>query len=202
MKEKYGRLTIVRLSHRDNRSRKYYVCRCDCGTEKTVQAHLLSCGNTKSCGCLKREALASLRARLPDNGGVINHIVLQYRRHARNRELSFNLTRELFERLVRGRCYYCGISGSNLKITKNCRDGFRHNGIDRLDPSRGYEPDNVVTACKQCNIAKRSLSAEAFIGWAKRIVSHQDAMADQWGAIPCHASHSLPVGQSGSGAGG
>ena len=31
---------------------KYYLCRCDCGTEKVVQGNSLRTGRSKSCGCL------------------------------------------------------------------------------------------------------------------------------------------------------
>ena len=34
---------------------KYFNCRCDCGTERTVQGPSLTQGTTKSCGCFRRE---------------------------------------------------------------------------------------------------------------------------------------------------
>lgn len=33
-----------------------WACRCDCGNEARVTAKKLASGNTRSCGCLKREA--------------------------------------------------------------------------------------------------------------------------------------------------
>lgn len=50
--ERYGRLTVVRED-----SYPTYLCRCDCGALTRVVAHNLRGGNTKSCGCLKREKL-------------------------------------------------------------------------------------------------------------------------------------------------
>lgn len=47
---KYGRLTA--LSFADNRK---WLCRCDCGKEKTVSYDNLVAGRTKSCGCLADE---------------------------------------------------------------------------------------------------------------------------------------------------
>src|SRR5215471_11257805 len=46
--------------------RPHWLCRCDCGTEKFVSADALRKGNSKSCGCLDREAKA---ARLIDRLG-------------------------------------------------------------------------------------------------------------------------------------
>lgn len=50
---KFGRWTVL---SRDSSIRKHsYVCRCDCGTVKTVSADSLIHGTSKSCGCLKSE---------------------------------------------------------------------------------------------------------------------------------------------------
>jgi len=83
--------------------------------------------------------------------------------------------------LIAGTCHFCGSAPSNTKITKNCREGFRYNGIDRTDSLRGYDRDNVVTACDFCNRAKGNKANEEFLAWVKRINEHQNAMAKQWG---------------------
>jgi hypothetical protein len=144
-----------------------------------VAAEAVISGNTKSCGCLAREVK---RARaLPNNGGVVNHIILQYKRHARNRKIPFRLSRSAVDAIVRMPCHYCGDKAGNLKKTKNCREGFSHNGIDRIDSKKPYVKDNVVPCCGLCNRAKRDMPREEFIAWAKRVAQHQDAMAEQWG---------------------
>lgn len=55
---RYGRLVALErverkpwLKGRDARWR----CRCDCGRETVVSLPALQSGNTKSCGCLRRE---------------------------------------------------------------------------------------------------------------------------------------------------
>lgn len=47
---KFGRLTALRVHHRDPGGRALWLFRCDCGTEKVLPP-----GRTKSCGCLRRE---------------------------------------------------------------------------------------------------------------------------------------------------
>lgn len=37
-------------------SKTMWHCRCDCGREKDIEAQALRTGNTRSCGCLRREA--------------------------------------------------------------------------------------------------------------------------------------------------
>lgn len=53
--ERFGKLTILRLSRRDN-GVTYWLCKCDCGTVKEYRSGNLSAKayGTKSCGCVKR----------------------------------------------------------------------------------------------------------------------------------------------------
>ena len=51
---KFGRLTIVRFSHRKN-SNSYWLCKCECGNLKIVAVGNLKSGHTLSCGCLRKE---------------------------------------------------------------------------------------------------------------------------------------------------
>lgn len=177
--QKYNRLTVLEKIGYDKYNNRLYKCSCDCGNEVILRGSAFTSGNTKSCGCLSREVKASKR--LPDNKGVINHIILQYKRHAKNRGLIWNLTYEQVEKIIQEPCFYCGTEKSNHKVTKNCKEGYDHNGIDRVDSSIGYEPDNVVSCCKLCNYAKRDLSQRDFINWVSKVYKHSQAMAEQWG---------------------
>jgi hypothetical protein len=181
--DKFGRLLVLGYDHNDLRSRRHYLVRCDCGTEKTVQGTLLRTGNTKSCGCHAREMKKATR--IPNDRGVINHIILQYRRHAKDRDITWTLSFDEVEALVRSPCHYCGQLAGNLKKTKN-HEGFAHNGIDRLDSAKPYVVGNVVACCGQCNRAKGVMSEAEFIGWAKRI-------ADQWGAYLTDNNFASPL---------
>ena len=55
---RYGRLTIISESEvRGNNGRRYFDCKCDCGTEKKVALQSLRGGRTKSCGCYHKEVI-------------------------------------------------------------------------------------------------------------------------------------------------
>lgn len=55
----YGRLTVIcRLPDRPS-GNKDWLCRCECGKEKAVQASALTANLTKSCGCLSVEKTVS-----------------------------------------------------------------------------------------------------------------------------------------------
>jgi hypothetical protein len=181
--DRFGRLTVIRKDgvHKKpcGTTQSKYLCKCDCGKEISVLMQNLKNGNTKSCGCLSAEIKKSKL--LPNNKGVINHIILQYKRHARNRNLVWELSYEQVEKIINSPCYYCGTEKSNHKVTKNCKAGFDHNGIDRVDSAKGYLPDNVVPCCKTCNKAKGNMTQQDFIMWAQKVAKHTKAMAEQWG---------------------
>ncbi len=94
----------------------------------------------------------------------------KYQGSAWDRELSFGLHLFDFVELVLSNCHYCGSDFSN-KFT-NSYGILQYNGIDRVDNTIGYQLTNVVPCCKVCNIAKRDLSVEDFIKWAKKIVKN------------------------------
>lgn len=76
--------------------------------------------------------------------------------------------------LFAGACHYCGIdTPTNHRVDRN-GSSFKYNGIDRVDNNRGYTPDNVVTACSFCNLAKREMTRDEFITWARRLVAHSE----------------------------
>lgn len=164
--DRFNRLVAKSYHHTGKHSRRYFIFDCDCGNSKIITAEAAISGNTKSCGCLAREVKRAKR--LPGNSGVVNHLVLQYKRHANGRGIKWQLLRDEFESLVRGKCIYCGESHGNMKITKNCREGFAYNGIDRLDPSKPYQIKNCASCCGVCNRAKGVMTYEQFTSWIKK----------------------------------
>ena len=58
--QRFGRLTIIaRDTSKPSGHHKpsYWICRCDCGNEKSVAYSQLTSGKTKSCGCLRSETV-------------------------------------------------------------------------------------------------------------------------------------------------
>jgi hypothetical protein len=44
-----------------------------------------------------------------------------------------------------------------------------YNGIDRVDSTKGYFNENVVSCCKVCNRAKSNLSLDEFKEWISKV---------------------------------
>lgn len=61
--EQFGRWTVVGASFMRGSGHRMVRCRCECGTEQDVLVFALRKGTSRSCGCAKREQVASLAAR-------------------------------------------------------------------------------------------------------------------------------------------
>ena len=56
---RFGMLTVIKKSESKNK-RATWLCRCDCGKEVIVKGNSLLNGNTRSCGCLRKEKVRDL----------------------------------------------------------------------------------------------------------------------------------------------
>ena len=79
---------------------------------------------------------------------------------AKKRGWEWQIDRETHDALLLCDCTYCGAKPDPL------------NGIDRIDNAIGYTPSNVTASCADCNYAKRKMTVEQFVNWARRVVNH------------------------------
>ncbi len=158
----------------------YLKCLCSCGKEVEIVGKRVTDGITRSCG-----HLASTRLSYAHGGGQFNRertlpaevtarrlVLTSYRYGAKRRKIVYGLTGEETWDLVHQDCHYCGAIPGRV-IT--CAGGsYSVGGIDRVDSSRGYFPDNVVPCCTVCNIAKLDFSEEEFLAWAVQVQGFRD----------------------------
>ena len=66
----YGRLTVIERHHMDkqDKSGTHWLCKCDCGEMTVVRADNLRRGLTRSCGCLKKEHMKTVRGDATTHG--------------------------------------------------------------------------------------------------------------------------------------
>lgn len=143
-------------------TKTYYPCRCVCGTEKPVYKNSLTSGKSKSCGCKSA-------GRKPFGEAHKRNVFATYKCGAARMGREFALTDAEFRDLISSPCFYCGSAPRNMTYKTNLNGCVPYNGIDRVDNSGGYVSSNVVTACKNCNLAKRSLSQHEFLEMVRRI---------------------------------
>jgi hypothetical protein len=168
--QRFGRLTVIKFSraYKPNGSKEnyfYWICRCDCGTEKELEARNFSTkGGAKSCGCLSKE-LHSSKAWKEKNfkiGSGFSRVLTQYKQNAKNRGISWDLTDEQVKNLTSSPCYYTGLLPATIKTVKS-GETYVYNGIDRVDNSKGYTIDNCVPCCTAINLMKLDMTEQRFI---------------------------------------
>lgn len=177
----YGDLTVM---EKDPDGRRWR-CKCTCGNETSVSGSNLKIGHVKSCGChltkvlRDRNSAGQVNRKYEDpTTSARNTVIYGYKRAAKRRGIQWALTIEECVSLFSRPCVYCGAPPSNV-----CQmyggslkplPPYIYSGIDRLDPSFGYEIGNVASACHQCNWAKGELTVAEFKEWAKRVNVHDD----------------------------
>jgi hypothetical protein len=168
--ERYGKLTIVEEVEPVGKLRRF-KCLCECGRETTVRLSNLRGGVTKSCGHTRGNTLRQRAGFYQPGHQARNYIFLNYMAKAKLRGRVWEIDFERFCEITSQDCFYCGSPPSNRTRDKNGDGVFVYNGIDRIDPSRGYTEDNIVPACIVCNRAKTDMSMDEFLAWVKRLAS-------------------------------
>lgn len=158
-----GRLTVAwpagyeRMGSGKESRRPVWLCFCDCGNFVVCDGRELtrnSDRSRRSCGCVRRNIEASF----------VN-LFAQYKHKAKERDLEWQLTFEQFKSLVTSPCHYTGRLPQQKFVPKgkNPSPSIMWNGIDRLDNSKGYIPDNCVPCWGVVNKMKLTLTKAEFL---------------------------------------
>lgn len=176
--ERYGTLIVQEF----DTSRNAWKCICDCGKIVYRGGTALGKYRMPNCGCQKSKGRL-----LPNQLAHKRAIISDYKRHAKDRNLKFNLTDEECIALFEQDCFYCSSSPSNSKTVKPSRKlrnryscivtTYYYNGIDRIDSTKDYCNSNCVSCCNICNWSKRDLSLEDWKLWLQK--TYQKMFNDQ-----------------------
>lgn len=141
----------------------YWVCKCECGKICSISRHSFNHG-TKSCGCLQKEV--AIDKAIPNAGSNKRSWLKKYKRRAKENKVDFALTDDQFYDICSRNCFYCDsrpTPRSHGYVTKKDVGQYFANGIDRIDPNKGYLLENCVPCCKVCNFMKTNKSMDFFI---------------------------------------
>lgn len=134
--QKFGRLTVIKTSYLDHNSKLYWLCKCECGSERIVWGYHLRTGNVKSCGCYRRDGVGKMI-----HGMRYTHEWYAWR----------NAKTRCFNKNCNNYSDYGGRGITMCEEWKNdftkfyeyigdCPDGYV---LDRINNDGNYEPGNV-----------------------------------------------------------
>ena len=144
--QRFGRLLVVeRVENHKRVDRPTWRCACDCGSEVTLYGGALRSGNTKSCGCFRRDRAGHL-----------------YRKHGLSKTPAYTMFYDARKRAQRFGVPF-DITPDDISIPKRCpvlgielNTGPREAAasLDRVRPEAGYTKGNIRVISFRANRLK------------------------------------------------
>jgi hypothetical protein len=134
----FERLTVIKYIDKNKYGQSLWLCKCSCGNNKIIVGNSLLKGNTKSCGCLRKE------------GNNIKHNFSKTKIYRTWKHMLSRCTNPKDKR-------YQDYNGRNINIChrwSNKKNGFenfyndvgdpptKYHSIDRINNDKGYSPNN------------------------------------------------------------
>lgn len=153
--KRFGRLTVVEFVESKNGKSKW-KCACDCGLSVIAVGGNLRSGNTKSCGCLRRETTKMRGEANKKHGCSHENRTRLYTIWCGMRQRCNNEHRDAYKHYGGKGVKVCDAWNDFEKFKEWAQsNGYNDNlSIDRIDRNGNYEPANCRWISISENVAR------------------------------------------------
>lgn len=143
--KRFGRLVVIKEYPRTRPRRFPCLCRCDCGVVCRVMGAELRIGDTKSCGCLRREVTGRRFTTHGEAGKIPSNRTPEYRAWQEMKRRCYLTTNKR----------YGDWGGRGIRVCDEWLNNFpaflahvgrrpsKTHSLDRIENDGHYEPGNV-----------------------------------------------------------
>lgn len=163
----YGRWIVISGAGKDSTGRPNYNCLCSCGTMAVVAGRSLMSGDSRSCGCLRRELQT---------------------KHGKRRSSEYKCWTNIKSRCLNEKASaYQHYGARGISICERWKNDFlafyddmgprpsSKHSIERIDNTKGYQPDNCRWALPSEQV--RNTRSTVFVRYQGQKMCLADAAA-------------------------
>lgn len=155
---KYGKLTVIKFHHTNKNGNAFWLCSCDCGLSTVVCGSYLRNGHTTSCGCSMPSSFKGIHGY--SDKEPLYGVWEQMRSRCNNKNnprygtygtAGISVCKEWDDYSVFREWAF----SNGYAPAPNGTPRGKRPSIDRIDPSKGYEPSNCRWITVSENISWR-----------------------------------------------
>ncbi len=183
--KRIGRWTVVSRAQNDPKGGTVWLCRCDCGNEKTVSGIVLRDGRSSSCGCFKTEVTI---ARSTKHGHSSSELVTPtYHTWVGMTQRCSNPTHKDYENYGGRGISVCDKWKTFSGFLEDMGEKPAGTSIDRIDVDGNYCVENCRWANKFTQANNRSSNriltlngeSKTMAEWSRKLEISQSSLSDR-----------------------
>ena len=153
----FGKITVLERTSNDKFGKSRWICSCESGIQKVINASSLIRNLTKSCGQCEKNNFIGYK-------GVSGTYLKKTQRGAEQRNIKFEISAKDIWEIYLLQNKKCALTGLDIEfITNYDKSANSTASIDRIDSNKDYTRDNIQIVHKRINLMKSWLDIEEFL---------------------------------------